>query len=352
MIIALWSLALLAACGGDNDETAGDTDITTWRYPKSEAITSMPTPPMGQRWVLNADVSDEFDGEQLDLTKWKAAYINGWKGRVPGLYSADNVHVSNGMLELHAGRIEPAMDPGNGYDYNVSCGVVSSLNRSGMGYYECRMKPHQTPLAAAIWLMYDGAFIPSEAGVNQPTGFPNSGFQQEIDILETVGRKWQEGDGYVQSNGNATTNWNWFNSFSETMNYNVHAWGEVTGSIKVDYDIYPPQEKPKPADGSLLSANFHTYSMLWVDKDCAEFFFDGVSNGVSEFFSRASSYSGKFWMTEPMNVVLDIETYDWGIPPTTAELNDPAKNRSLYDYFRHYVLVDVDETDISSQVNA
>ena len=39
-------------------------------FDESEPINSIPLPPDGQRWVLNEQFSDEFNGSQLDESKW------------------------------------------------------------------------------------------------------------------------------------------------------------------------------------------------------------------------------------------------------------------------------------------
>ena len=50
-------------------------------------------------WVKFEPMSDEFDGEELDLKKWKRG-LDWWKGRQPALFSDKNVTVSDGKLHL------------------------------------------------------------------------------------------------------------------------------------------------------------------------------------------------------------------------------------------------------------
>ena len=44
-----------------------------------------PEPPVGQRWILNEDFSDEFNGTSLDSDKWLDHHPK-WSGREPGIF--------------------------------------------------------------------------------------------------------------------------------------------------------------------------------------------------------------------------------------------------------------------------
>ena len=54
-----------------------------------------PKPPLGKRWVINPHFSDEFNGTQLDNTKWYDHHPK-WMGREPGLFLPSQVSVKNG----------------------------------------------------------------------------------------------------------------------------------------------------------------------------------------------------------------------------------------------------------------
>ena len=53
-------------------------------------------------WVLNDEVSDEFEGDELDTAKWWVEGTGGtykhWKGRAPSQFSPHNVRVEGGKL--------------------------------------------------------------------------------------------------------------------------------------------------------------------------------------------------------------------------------------------------------------
>jgi len=53
----------------------------------------------GSGWVKYEPMSDEFEGDHLDLEKWTVG-MEWWKGRQPALFSEKNVTVSDGKLHL------------------------------------------------------------------------------------------------------------------------------------------------------------------------------------------------------------------------------------------------------------
>ena len=50
-------------------------------------------------WVKFEPMTDEFEGQDLDLNKWNRG-MYWWKGRQPALFSDKNVTVSDGKLHL------------------------------------------------------------------------------------------------------------------------------------------------------------------------------------------------------------------------------------------------------------
>ena len=56
--------------------------------------------PKAKKWVLVEQLSDEFEGDTLDESKWKNTNPKGWKGRAPGIFKKDVVSVADGQLRL------------------------------------------------------------------------------------------------------------------------------------------------------------------------------------------------------------------------------------------------------------
>ncbi|WKX76605.1 hypothetical protein [Zobellia laminariae] len=66
MIIRIAFLIFTFTTGNLFAQAPPETPIS----PEQESRQGPPKPPMGKRWVLNPDFSDEFNGTELDTTKW------------------------------------------------------------------------------------------------------------------------------------------------------------------------------------------------------------------------------------------------------------------------------------------
>lgn len=55
-------------------------------------------------WILNKELSDEFEGTAIDTNRWFVEGLNGdyyiWKGRAPSQFAPHNVIVEDGKLKL------------------------------------------------------------------------------------------------------------------------------------------------------------------------------------------------------------------------------------------------------------
>ena len=96
-------------------------------------------------WVLNEEISDEFEGDKLDQSKWFIEGQNGdyyiWKGRAPSQFVPHNVRVENGKLKLRT-----AWEP----DYEF---IQESYTDGAMGtakYGEYKGKPLPVTTAGVI----------------------------------------------------------------------------------------------------------------------------------------------------------------------------------------------------------
>lgn len=126
---------------------------------------------------LVANWSDEFNGEELDNSKWEfqlgdgSEYgIWGWGNEEKQYYTKNNLEIKDGKL-----RIKALKEDINGYQY--SSARIRSLNKGDFKYgrIEASMKMDNTNgLWHAFWM------LPS----NPDEGWPISG---EIDIMEYVG---------------------------------------------------------------------------------------------------------------------------------------------------------------------
>lgn len=271
-----------------------------------------PLPPIGKRWVLNEDYSDEFNGTSLDNFKWYD-YHPTWKGRSPGLFMASQVKVADGYLSIKGEKMTKDTVV-NGETYNIKCGAVISKKQTAFfGYYECRLKASKTSLSTTFWFSNRNKF-------NGPKGCGDK-YSQEWDIQECIGRA-----------GNFQGSW-----FSAGMHSNAHYW--YTDCSSVNTDNRAPEVRFE--SNELASANFNTYGGWWKDENTASYYFN---NGTEKSHSFYNAISPKpFPNPMGMNLVCETYPYPWIELPTDAELSDPQKNTCYYDWVRAYTLVDAAE---------
>ncbi len=314
---------VMSACGNSSDYI----DIES--LPTTEVIKSIPLPPLNQRWVVNEQYSDEFNGEDLDEQKWHRVHPT-WMGRQPGLFVAENVSFRDGCMVLKGEKMERDTII-NGTKFNVSCAAVISKKREAhYGYYECRFKANKTTLSSTFWLSTPGVTFPTEG--RQPEGSESGVFRQELDICECIGRT-----GDFQGK-----------IFAQGMNANMHYWFTPEGEPIEDQRA--KECRISRPDGALLSEDFNTFGCWWRDSESASFYLNNEQESHRQFIARKTHkdpYDNPFRFTEPMTLNLVVETYPypWIELPNDEELADPELNSTLYDWVRSYILVDATDAN-------
>lgn len=177
----LISLVILVLAGCTAVPTAAPTALPTATETPAPTptltATSKPTP-QPPRAGMTLIFADEFEGTQLDPTKWQTCYpwveeggcTNGGNHELEW-YQAENVEVANGLLRLRADQRKVSAPDGKEYPY--TSGMVSSntLFDTTYGYVEMRARmPVGRGLWPAFWLL--------------PTTLE---WPPEIDILEVLG---------------------------------------------------------------------------------------------------------------------------------------------------------------------
>jgi len=123
--------------------TADITLLNTQAKPAPES-----TAPIPGNWKRIPELSDEFEGEKLDSTKWHD-HDPSWKGREPGFFSPKNVTLGEGKLHLTA-RVETLENLPNGY-HTFTTAAVKSKAEVKYGYFEIRCKPMKSKASSAFW---------------------------------------------------------------------------------------------------------------------------------------------------------------------------------------------------------
>ena len=104
-------------------------------------------------WAKYEIMSDEFDGTQLDSSKWYPRNP-GWLGRQPAYFYPGNVTVSGGKLHLAMRKQEvPEMPRDKGY-HTYTSAAVKSKTTVKYGYFEVRCRPMKSAGSSSFWF-YD-----------------------------------------------------------------------------------------------------------------------------------------------------------------------------------------------------
>jgi beta-glucanase (GH16 family) len=108
-------------------------------------------PPSGSKWESIPELTDEFEGDKLDSTKWHD-HNPGWKGRQPAFFSRRNVSISDGKLHLTA-RTEDLKDVPEGY-HTFTTAAVKGKTLVKYGYFEIKCRPMKSKASSAFWFYH------------------------------------------------------------------------------------------------------------------------------------------------------------------------------------------------------
>ena len=236
-------------------------------------------PPPGEKWNAIPELTDEFEGDKLDSTKWHD-HNPDWKGREPGFFSPTNVSVNDGQLHLTA-RAENLKNLPQGY-HTFTTAAVKSKALARYGYFEMKCRPMKSQASRAFWFYREEKEI-----------------WTEIDVLEICG-----------SGGK------WHNSYNMT----VHVFR--TPTEKEHW-----QKGTKWIPPFQMVDNYHVYALEW-NKDVIKWWVDG---------KMVYELKNTHWH-EPLHMNFDSETFpEWfGLPdkeslPSTFSIEYVRSWRSTGD---------------------
>ncbi len=228
-------------------------------------------------WMLNADLSDEFEGAKLDDSKWFVQGTGGmyhkWRGRAPSQFAPHNVKVEDGKLKLTS-RWEPDYGhfaefefDGRKYENITTAGVISH-KKFLYGYMEIRSKAADAAMTSSFWTL---------------------GYQSELDVFEQMGQP------LIPENSD----------FGRIYMFSIHDWrpgSTASGSNRIFNHKH--QLDYRVAD------DFHAYGCEWGE-DYLKFFEDG-----NLVYSISQKELGDAWLlTNPLEIWFDSETFPWmGLP--------------------------------------
>jgi beta-glucanase (GH16 family) len=211
-------------------------------------------------WVKFDSMSDEFEGNGLDMEKWNLG-LPPWRGRQPGLFSDKNVSVSDGKLHLTMRKEPvPARFEKLGYKDYTSAALHTKV-KTAYGYFETKAKPMNSAGSSSFWFKRDAT--------------PD--WNTEIDVFEIGGKA---------------------KGFEHKYNMNVHVFR--TPTKKEHWSVGGKWIAPWR-----LADDYHIYGLEW-NADEIRYFVDGV---------LVRSVENTHWH-QPLSLIFDSETMpDWlGMP--------------------------------------
>lgn len=261
-------------------------------------------------WILNSEMSDEFNDGELDKSKWwilgeNNDYRHKWKGRAPGQYVPHNVKVENGELVLMSqwepnynfvnekhnesgvwyGGTTAAAD--NSKPITQSC--IMSEKFFKYGYMEIRAKIADAPVTSAFW---------------------TTGYHSEIDMVENYGKR---------PIGNPR---NTSSVIERKQRTNLISWDPDRPSNHQNWKVENNM-------GVRLAENYHVYGFEW-DKDYIKTYVDGV---LLRHVTRQELEANNQWKHDaPQELWLDAEVFYWYGLPSASDLVNPAEFK--IDYVR------------------
>ncbi|MCK0157107.1 family 16 glycosylhydrolase [Cellulophaga sp. F20128] len=252
----------------------------------------------GVKWQLVKEMSDEFNGNKVDEEKWQISG-QGWIGRAPGLFMAENIKVADGSLQITT-QLLPQKVVKNGKEFTHGGGYVGSRKGMTYGYYECEMKANKTFMSSTFWLINEGK---GRQGCDKRT--------TELDIQECVGQIENKAE--------------WMKNFDEKMNANTHS-----RNIPEGCTYESGSHKGGGVIGKKVYDDFHVYGVWWKSKDEILFFLDG------KFVSKVNPPAD---FDIEMYLRMVIETYDWNpVPEDGGMTGSEADRTTTYNWVRSWKL--------------
>ncbi|MFY0607679.1 MAG: HYR domain-containing protein [Cyclobacteriaceae bacterium] len=265
--------------------------------------------PEGKKWEKVEALSDEFEGNALDDTKWHndpSSDPFGWYGRPPALFDPENVTVADGNLNVNVLEYETPKFA-NGKNWTHGGAILRSKTKAGPGqFYEARIQANKTVMSTTFWIAFQQ---------NCNTG-PTR--KLELDILECVGRVHDGTPTWAEKFDNIFASNTWRHQRSCDP-------GTADGS---------KQAPGKTVMSEKNHSRFFVYGCWWKSPTEMLFYLDG------EFVHAIRNPPADFDIEG--HITMAIETYDWN-PIDDANIlktGTVEERTTKYDWVRTWKLVD------------
>ncbi|TGV01883.1 family 16 glycosylhydrolase [Flavivirga rizhaonensis] len=308
LIFSMASLLFYACSNSDNDTIEEEPQV---EEPKVDANLPLSDQSNEGNWILNKEMSDEFEAGTLDENKWliqgrNGEYQSNFVGRPPSQFSTDNVRLEDGKLKIQTRwepdyNFSPKTNPNTGEKFeNITTAAVISKSVFKFGYMEIKSKSADAEITSSFWTTNAKSVDRNE--------------KSELDMFETF--------------GGHKTNALW----RKRLKFNIISWAP-------DNSYYLPGGNGPVHSRNIQAAHetasdFHVYGFEWAP-EFIKVYIDGELHPDGTITKAALTGNGSDadrWVTDvPYHIWFDSETFPWLGLPEEADL--PA------DYEIEYVRV-------------
>ena len=246
-------------------------------------------------WILNTDISDEFENAILNENQWliqgrNGEYQSNFRGRPPSQFSTENVRIENGKLKLQTKwepdyNFNPTQNNSVEKYENITTAAVISKKQFHYGYMEIKSKAAKARITSSFW---------------------TTGKQSELDMFEMFGDT---------RAGEANINWR------KRLKFNIISWNPNNKYYLPDGNG-PAHTRNIQADFNTAD-DFHVYGFEWTS-EYIKVFIDGVLHPNGTILKSEITNNGADpdrWTTDvPYWIWVDSETFPWLGLPNAADL--------------------------------
>ncbi|WP_339882641.1 T9SS type A sorting domain-containing protein [Polaribacter vadi] len=270
-------------------------------------------------WVLNTDISDEFETASLNENQWliqgrNGVYQSNFIGRSPAQFSTENAIVENGKLKILT-KWEPDFNFTNDAQGNmlgvynsqskpITTAAVISKKQFQYGYMEIKSKAANAEVTSSFWTTGPGPGKPGGAS--------------ELDMFEMFG-------------GHKTKD-----AWRKRLKFNIISW-DPNNSIKqaanaAGQSVGTTHTRNIQADNNTAD-DFHVYGFDWTS-EYIKVYIDGVLHPEGTILKSEITKNGTEpdrWVTDvPFWIWFDSETFPWLGLPEASDLQTPAEYQIEY----------------------
>ena len=268
-------------------------------------------------WILNTEISDEFEATALNENQWliqgrNGQYQSNFIGRSPAQFSTENAILENGKLKILT-KWEPSFNFTNDASGNmlgvyqgeskpITTAAVISKKQFQYGYMEIKSKAANAEITSSFWT----------------TGPGGANGASELDMFEIFG-------------GHKTSN-NW----KKRLKFNIISW-DPKNSIKQEatangQSVGTTHTRNIQADNNTAD-DFHVYGFDWTS-EYIKVYIDGVLHPDGTILKSEITKNGTEpdrWVTDvPYWIWFDSETFPWLGLPDVSDLQTPAEYQIEY----------------------